>query len=367
MSPDTGASRRRHGAAAALVALLLATVALAACGGGSGEETGQTVPAAGDGTIFGYNEAITPADSEGDDLIAESGAAFVRIPMAWATLEPTEGARNWEPYDAINDELESVGLRPLWTLTSAPCWAADVNCETTPPGLGVSADHIDAYADLAAEVADRYPDAIGLEIWNEPNIPNFWRPTPDADLYRQLLSASADAVHEGGSDVPVVMAGPSPTTTEQVAEDPEKIGFVDFITTVMQGPDAPDVDAIGLHPYSLLQVGTDPVDESVRLYEEGRDAAAAVAPGIPVWVTEVGLTTAGQYAITPEEQADGLERIVKAFADDGVPVISIHRFFDQLDPPLKFEEGFGVVESDRATKKPAFCSAADAIGAECTP
>jgi hypothetical protein len=182
-----------------------------------------------------------------------------------------------------------------------------------------------------------------------------------------MLALTADAVHETDSEVPVLMSGPSPTTAEQVAEDPEKIGFVPFIERVMSGPDAPDVDAIGLHPYSLLQEGRDPVEESLDLYEQGKDAAESVAPGLPIWVTEVGLTTAGQYAVTPEEQAAGLERIVAEIADDGVPVITVHRFFDQVDPPLRFEQGFGVVESDRVTRKPSFCSAADAVGAACEP
>ena len=358
----------------AVAALLALALALAACGGGSEttgsvDESGGAAPSS-DSPVIGYNESLT-ADNTGDDaLIADSGASFVRVPLTWPTIEPTEGAaQNWAPYDAIDDGLEAAGLRPLWVMTGAPCWAAGVACGPGPgPGnLALTAGYVDEFAQLAADVAERYPDAVGLEIWNEPNIPNFWRPAPDADLYRQLLSASADAVHASGSEVPVVMAGPSPVTDEQVAEDPAKIGFADFIEQVMKGPDAPDVDAIGLHPYSLLQVGTDPVDESIRLFDEGSDAAEKVSPGTPVWVTEVGLTTAGKYAISEQDQAEGLKRIVTDFADAGTPVIAIHRFFDQAAPPLAFEKGFGVVAADRTTPKPSFCSAADAIGAACTP
>lgn len=353
---------------AALAALLLGAVALAACGGDDGEDaqdSGLSDIAEGE-TLVGYNEALTPADDAGP-LIADSGASFVRVALNWATVEPTDGTFNWAPYDAIYDELTSAGLRPLWTLTSSPCWAAGKGCEQVVPSLAPDPEHIQAYADLAAQVAERYPEALGIEVWNEPNIPNFWRPAPDPMLYREMLTLTAEAVHGTGSGVPVVMAGPSPTTGGQVAEDPAKIAFVPFIEQVMSGPDAPDVDAIALHPYSLLQEEADPVEESVRLYEQGREAAESVAPGLPIWVTEVGLTTAGQYAVTPSQQAAGLEEIVRTIADDGVPVISVHRFFDQLDPPLQFEEGFGVVESDRVTPKPSFCSAAEAVGAGCQP
>jgi polysaccharide biosynthesis protein PslG len=352
---------------AALAALLVGALAAAACGDGGGAETDAAHPGGDDETLIGFNEAITPGDDGAGTLIADSGASFVRVALNWATVEPSEGNMNWDAYDAINEELTGAGLKPLWTVTSAPCWAAGKTCAEVVPSLAPDSDHIQAYADLVAEVAERYPDSLGIEVWNEPNIPNFWRPAPDPMLYREMLALSADAVHETGTGVPVLMSGPSPTTADQVAEDPEKIGFVPFIEQVMSGPDAPDVDAIGLHPYSLLQVGADPVDESLKLFEQGKEAAASVAPDLPIWVTEVGLTTAGQYAVTPEEQASGLEAIVGAIADDGVPVISIHRFFDQVDPPLQFEEGFGVVGPDRQTPKPSFCSAADAVGADCEP
>jgi hypothetical protein len=352
---------RRGGPLAALILLVLL---LGAVGCGE-DETEPAAPAPEGETVFGFNETKN-ADTLANELIAASGAGFVRVALNWATVEPTEGERNFAPYDAINTALEENGLQPLWVVTSAPCWAAGQECAEQVPSLAPDPEHTDSYADFTAEVAERYPDALGIEIWNEPNIPNFWRPTPDAGLYRELLSASADAIHETGSDVPVVMAGPSPTGPEQVADDPTKIEFPDFIQEVMAEPDPPDVDALALHPYGLLKDGVGPVEASVDLYEQGREATEAVAPDLPVWVTEIGLTTAGLSAVSPEEQAEGLEQLVTTLADDDVPVIAIHRFFDDPESELKFEQGFGVVDGSGAPK-PAFCAAADALGVTCEP
>jgi hypothetical protein len=47
-----------------------------------------------------------------------------------------------------------------------------------------------------------------------------------------------------------------------------------------------------------------------------------------------------------------------------VPVITIHRFYDDPDSELKFEQGFGVVDGNDQPK-PAFCAAADAVGVTC--
>jgi len=342
---------------AAAAALILLAAALGACGGGGdGDE---------ERPLIGYNEIFIP-NNDPNRLLAESGASFVRVAINWSTAEPQPGRLDLTRADIVAEQLDDLGLKPLWVLTSAPCWAAEVPCSKPRPSVAPAAEHLDDYAEFAAAVAERYPDALGIEVWNEPNIPNFWRPVPDAQRYRELLSLTADRVHESGSEVPVVMAGPSPTTAEQVAEDPMKIQFAEFIDEVMSGSDRPDVDAIGAHPYSLLQRDADPVEKTIELFDQARDAAERAAPGIPVWVTEVGLTTAGRYAVGAPEQARGLERIIGSFAGDGVPVIAIHRFFDQANPPFEFEAGFGVVAADQATRKPSFCAVARAAGiADC--
>lgn len=351
---------------APLAALVLLVVALAsvASGCGGGEETTSSAEPEQGATVFGFNEARAQEAAE-SGLLGDSGAGFVRVALNWATVEPVEGQRNFAPYDAINAALEAAGLKPLWVVTSAPCWAAGTECVEQVPNLAPDPGQVDAFGEFTAEVAERYPEALGIEVWNEPNIPNFWKPAPDPELYREALAAAAEAVDEAGSDVPVLMAGPSPTTPDVAAEDPTKLEFTQFIRDVMSGPDAPAVDAIALHPYSLFQEG-DAVDESIELYEQGVATAEEVAPGVPIWVTEIGLTTEGQYAITPDEQAAGLGAIVGRLADDGVPVIAIHRFFDQPDSPLMFERGFGVVDGAGAPK-PSFCAPADALGVTCEP
>jgi hypothetical protein len=346
----------------ALALLVLIASLLAGCGG-SGDETTDTSPEPDEAEVqIGFNEAEHAGLT--NPLLAESGARFVRVALNWATVEPTEGELNWARYDQINTDLQEQGLAPLWVVTSAPCWAASETCETPIPNLAPDPAHVESFANFTAEVAERYPDALGIEVWNEPNIPNFWRPTPDAALYREILSAAADAVHATDSEVPVVMAGPSPTGPEQVADDPTKIEFPDFIEQVMAEPDAPDVDAVALHPYGLLEDGLGPVEASADLYERGREVLDEVAPDLPVWVTEVGLTTAGLSAVSPEEQAEGISKLVTAFAEDDVPVITIHRFYDDPDSELKFEQGFGVVDGN-GEPKPAFCAAADAVGVTC--
>jgi hypothetical protein len=334
------------------MALVLVAPILGGCGGDDEDRP-----------VIGYNEVFIP-NNDPNELLAESGASFVRVAINWSAVEAQPGKLDFARIDVVAEQIAELGLQPLWVITSSPCWAAERPCTRPRPSLAPAEEHLDAYAEFAAAVAERYPDALGIEVWNEPNIPNFWRPLPDAGRYRELLSLTAERVHESGSEVPVVMAGPSPTTADQVADDPMKIQFAEFIEEVMSGPGRPDVDAIGTHPYSLLQKSADPVESTIALFDQARAAAERAAPGIPIWVTEVGLTTAGRHSVSVAEQAQGLESIIATLAADGVPVITLHRFFDQANPPFEFEAGFGVVEADQTTRKPSFCAVASAAGAD---
>lgn len=342
------------------VALLLAALGLiwAGCGGDQDSDPES------DAAILGYNEIIR-VDQAGNGLLEDSGAGFARTPLNWLFVEPRPGELNFAGIDRIAETLSELGLKPLWVVTSAPCWAVPepAGCNPREPSLAPAADHIDDYAAFVAAVAERYPEALGIEVWNEPNIPNFWRPRPDADLYRELLATTVETVAASGSDVPLVLGGPSPVIAEEAEVKPTKIVYTEFLERVLRGEDAPAVDAIGLHPYSLLIRSPDPVAKSIELYETAAATLDRLAPGVPIWVTEVGLTTAGRSRVSDSEQADGLRQIYDTFSAARVPVVGIHRFYDQADPPFPFEAGFGVVADDGVTPKPAYCALAATTGA----
>ena len=128
---------------------------------------------------FGYYEdsAVHP------DLfnrLAAGGAKIARVNLSWSELQPNQGTAPtnwaWGPSDRLYQSLLAAGVQPVWTFIDAPCWAADGGCagDINPPADNRLAD----YGAAAAQVALRYPQSAGIEIWLEPNVTDFWGAPP---------------------------------------------------------------------------------------------------------------------------------------------------------------------------------------------
>lgn len=149
---------------------------LAAVLAGCNDGAPSVRPAAGSPatpTVFGSQ--LYPGDDAARSvgLLAALGARYVRIsvqvPAAFL--------------DAVVGAASAHGLRPI--LLSA--YAAQ------PVDL---AD----YAAATAQVHARYASANPIwEIWNEPNLPQYWNGPPDVDAYVTLLAATATALRAAGA------------------------------------------------------------------------------------------------------------------------------------------------------------------------
>ncbi len=120
------------------------------------------------------------------------------------------------------------------------------------------------------------------EVWNEPNLPEFWdgaHPAPPA-AYRALLAAARRGLRTADPQARVIFAGLSPANA---ATRPRV-----FLRGVAADGGACLFDAVAIHPYAGTAEGA--VDE-VRAIHEELDALGLrrdVATDPQVWVTEWG-------------------------------------------------------------------------------
>ena len=314
--------------------------------------------------MFGYNELWTLRGPAAFDLLATTGSDVARVNLDWKTLEYAPGRYNWESFDEAHAQLARRGIRVLWVLLDSPCWVQPNpgRCESGEPQVRPSQAHYGALADVAVATAQRYPDSVGIEVWNEPNYPRFWGGDwPQPDRYAEMLKTVADALHARVPGMPVVSAGMSPHSDA----DREAIGYRNFLEALYERGALQKADAIGVHPYP----GVGPNDGYVkslrvqfgtiqRLQARFDDAAT------PLWVTEYGVSTIGSRQFSPEAQGQALAELYTTMRRIGnIPLVIVHNFVS--DSRLADREGgFGVL-NENLSPKPAYCAMRAVRGVPC--
>jgi polysaccharide biosynthesis protein PslG len=278
---------------------VLATIALGFC-----LLTGATASAAGP-PLAGVQthllwEGVSPAELDHQlDLVKRSGATITRVDVGWASVEQNGpgGFDRWyvDKLDAVVDAANERGIKLLLTFMSTPCWASTApaavkqGCAGSWWSRGVSA-YTPAdparYADALGRLAARYRGRVtGWEIWNEPNLRDFFKASDPAAAYSALARAAYPAVKAADPDAIVVAGALSQSDyafTQALYDDGIKGSF----------------DAFSIHPYSEDASPLDPRSGTDKRYSFIRGVPAIRRVMVrnrdagPIWLTESGWSTA---------------------------------------------------------------------------
>lgn len=332
------------------------------------------------GRLFGFSDSsflftgqipdrdvgVTP-DQQAADIVAAGGNAG-RILIAWAGIEPEPG-RYDEAYlrlvDTFVEAMRRRGAKVLLTLGAAPAWARAVQQGPTS-AIVETPDAERRYAAMAGLVARRWPDAAGIETWNEPNTTIAWQGLgPQPERWARLHKAAAAAIRAASPDLTVL----APAMSGAPEDTDENLGPQSFLKRMYAAGLRPeDYDALSVHPYPV------PVDGQRPTLDRGPFAAQLADfrlgyrdrdPDARVWITETGSTTTGEIAVTPADQARTVAGAVRKLFDlDEVDAVFVHTLYVPrgLGGPRSKETGFGLVRPDergpgRATE--AYCALRD--------
>ncbi len=234
---------------------------------------------------------------------AATGFGAVRQPWSWKLLEPSPGVYDWSGHDRAVASAAQRGLTILPFLIDAPAWAVDQPAGET--GMRPPRDNRDL-ADFAVAAVRRYGPAgtfwrthpsvperpiRAWQVWNEPNLPVFWRPMPSARAYVALLRTVRDAIHTADPGATVLSAGL-----------PDSNGGVDQLTylrNLYRGGLHGAADAVAVHAYAPDIAGV------VALVSRARAVMRRNGDGLtPLWVTEFGYATGGESSLFTVTEAD---------------------------------------------------------------
>jgi hypothetical protein len=229
---------------------------------------------------------------------ARLGIGIVRQPFDWSQVERD----GWSAYDDYIARAARAGVSVLPILIRNP--------ELGPPSSNA------AYAAFAGGAVRRYgptgsfwsehPDVPFLpvhawQVWNEPNIPNWWRRRPSARRYVALLRAAARSIRAADPGAEVVAAG--------LPNSKLGVPFLTYLDRMYRAGARGYFDTLAIHPYARNASGV------VALAEQARAVMNRWHDRSRLWVTEFGWSTGGDasaFRVTERGQADRIAGALSA-------------------------------------------------------
>ena len=292
--------------ALALVGICAAIVGLVPALGtmGAGAATSPTTS----GDLAGFSTGgqflwdTVPNQERELDLMAASGAQWLRLDMPWPSLQPTPTTWNWGPFDRIIGLAQARGLKIVGLVSYTPGWAKAAGA----PAAAGPADPATFAAFMRAVVGRYGPMGIKhWEIWNEPNQAWAWD-RPDPAAYSRLLQAAAPAIRATDPSATIITAGLAPAADRA---DGWEISPLTFLKGVYAAGGAGSFDAVGIHPYTFPYMPNDPTTAGWSPFMRlplVHDLMAANGDGAKqIWLTEFGAPTGtGTGAVSEAVQAE---------------------------------------------------------------
>ena len=254
-------------------------------------------------------------------MLADAGFKWIRMDFAWGGIERKKGEYNFAAYDRLLQALEPQGIRAIFILD----YFNHLYDEGLPPHTDEGRAAMATFA--AAAVTHFKGKGIVWEMWNEPNIAQFWKPKPNADDYAKLAVAVGKAIRAAAPDE--LYVGPATSTID-----------LKFLETCFKGGCLEYWDAVSVHPYRQKDPETAGVD-----YRKVKLLIAQYGPKekrIPILSGEWGYSSAWKN-FDEQRQAKYLTREMLANVYNEIPISIWYDWHDDGEDPKEGEHHFGTV------------------------
>ena len=215
-----------------------------------------------------------------------AGIRWARADFSWGGVEWRKGDWHFDHLDRVLDEADKAGITILPIL--------DYNVSWANPAF----QHLDEWSEYVRRLVTRYKNRIRYwEVWNEENIPNFWK-EPNAKDYVTLLKRTYEIIKEIDPELKVVFGG--------LAGVPH-----DYYENVLKEGGGKYFDIVNIHPYRggivtvrLCNLFLDDIKKfrDLTIQYTGEDR--------PIWITEMGWATTPAFGTTNRQViAAGLKQL----------------------------------------------------------
>jgi hypothetical protein len=319
----------------------------------NGQRCGQIAPAP-PWPRLGFNGAndFSSADIARTEQV---GAATSRLFVYWSMIERSPGVYDFGGFQTQYNALVAAGTPPVISVAQAPTWAQGAQ-PACPRAEGCAYPPAPAYDDawkrFIGVLIAHMPEAVGIEVWSEPNFDGGWSPQPDPERYAELVSMANEAASRTPQDPPIVFAGLAGGSAESMPP-------AEFLRRAYEH--GVSYDVLGAHVYpSKARNGSFTPAMLAQL-----DALWGVADDygqVPVtWLTELGVSSGdiGKKAADASGQAKALVELYRAARRTRrIPLVIVHKLHDGPDiDHSAWGDHLGLLNADDSPK-PAFCALA---------
>src|SRR5712692_3945068 len=308
------------------------------------------------GVGFGANE-LQPQTPCALELASRASIDWVRLGLYWQDVEPNPGQFDFQADDALIASTRANQLNVLAILAYSTTWST--RAPSDPPGnlTHFPPRAVTDWAHYVAAVMTRYKNDVHYwEVWNEPDLAEFWNGTPAQCA--ALLAVTSSTIMQIDPTATVVLGG-------QAFQDLPWHPASEFLTQILADADYPaaaNFDIAAFHYYL-------PPNAAPQHFAEFKAALTRFGIGDrPVWITEAGLPSCPTRMGADQDrgfeaQAQWLDRTLPSLVDLGAS----HVFWFQLDENPYAPSGFGLLGPDLCTR-PAYVAlqglvAASQVGA----
>ena len=321
-------------------------------------------------TFFGVVGGGSPRHSA---ALGASGAGTARLVFSWAGVELSPGRFDFSAIDAQVKATAEHGVTVLPLLFEAPGFRSSAPAQGAERGWYPPRSNAD-FAAFAAATVRRYAPGGSFwsahpelperpirawQVWNEPNLPVYWRPAPSAAQYVEMVRAVGTAIEGVDPEAEIVTAG--------VPDSRNGVPLADYLAGMYRAGGKTAFDTLATHPYATTPEG---VSENLAAARELLDRHGD--HGANLLATEFGWATSGPAStlnVGEHAQAALIRRTLERLAGEASRLrLRGVTYYQMADEPLTADlRDFwglhaGLLDTS-GRRKPGFQAYADAVRA----
>lgn len=208
------------------------------------------------------------------ELLKRSGIKLLRISFGWDAIEAEKDTYDWLFWDDyVKIAVEEYGITLIPYVCYTPAWNSPG--DSTNFWNQAPKDQSE-FGQFMFDLVTRYKPWIkSWELWNEPDIKEYWSGT--VQDYGRLAKIGSEAVRRADPEAIVVLGGLAHNTN--------------FTRTLFRDLGiSPYVDVVNVHNYNETWSGT-PNEEVIGYVNTIADIIQRYGNGQSIWMAEIGYST----------------------------------------------------------------------------